>query len=307
MGIITTASFAKALWPGVRTWYGLKYAEYPVEYLDIFTKYNSSMAFEEEAGISGFGLARIKPEGTGITYDSASQSFVARYVHAVYALGFMISKEMYDDGMGEVTALRRANALAFSIRQTKEVLGANVLNRAFTAAYTMGANHDGKPLCDTAHPNKAGGTWSNIISASADLSEAALEQACIDIAGFKNDRGLQIAVKPVGLIIPPGLEFTAARLLKSIQQSGTAYNDINAVRVLGKFPQGAKVNNYLTADADAWWVKTDCPDGLKYFERNGDSFGVDNDFDTNNAKFKAEFRGQFGWTDPRCALGSQGA
>ena len=306
MGIITTASFAKALWPGVRTWYGLKYAEYPVEYLDIFDKFPSSLAFEEEAGISGFGLARLKTEGGGITYDSASQAFVSRYVHAVYALGFMISKEMYDDGLGEVTALRRANALAFSIRQTKEILAANVLNRAFTAAYTMGANHDGQELCASDHPNKAGGTWSNMLATNADLSEAALEQACIDIAGFKNDRGMIIAIKPTGIVIPTSLEFEAARILKSIGQSGTAYNDINALRTLGKFPKGAKVNHYLNDD-DAWFVKTDCPDGLKYFERNGDSFGVDNDFDTNNAKFKAEFRGQFGWTDPRCILGTPGA
>jgi hypothetical protein len=284
----------------------MKYSEYPVEYLDIFDKFNSSYAFEEEAGISGFGLARLKPEGSGITYDSASQAFIARYVHAVYALGFMISKEMYDDGLGEVTALRRAQALAFSIRQTKEILGANVLNRAFNSSYTMGANHDGVELCSLLHPNKAGGTGANELAVAADLSEAALEQACLDISAMKNDRGMTIAIKPTGLIIPAALEFEAARILKSLGQPGAANNDINAMRVLGKFPKGAAVNHYLTDD-DAWFVKTDCPDGMKYFERQGDSFGMDNDFDTGNGKFKAEFRGQFGWTDYRSIFGSPGA
>ena len=306
MGVITTNNFAKDLIPGVKTWFGQKYKEYPIEYLDIFEKMNSTRAFEEEVGVTGFGLAAIKNEGTGIAYDEQEQGFVSRYTHVTYGLGFIITREMYEDGIAVTVALRRANSLAFSIRQTKEIVGANILNRAFTAAYTMGSNSDGKELCATDHPNKAGGTWRNELSTSADLSESALEQACIDIAGFTTDKGLTIAIRPKALIIPQALEFDAYRILESIGQSGTANNDINALRSSGKFPQGIMVNHYLT-DTDAWFIKTDCPDGLKYMERRADSFGTENDFDTENAKFKATFRGSFGWSDPRGIFGSPGA
>lgn len=303
MGVITTASFAKDLWPGVHKWYGHKYKEYPIEYSMIFEKENSSQAFEEEVGVTGFGLAQVKEEGDTVAYDEAAQGFVTRYTHITYALGFIITREMYEDGIAVTVSLRKAGALAFSMRQTKEVVGANVLNRAFTAGYIGG---DGSILCVTTHPNVSGGTWSNTLATAADLSEASLEQACIDIADLKNDRGLTIAIRPRKLILPPELEFEAARILKSIQQSGTANNDINALRILGKFPEGAAINHYLT-DADAWFIKTDCPEGMKYFERRADSFGLDNDFDTENAKFKSSSRYSFGWTDPRGMYGSPGA
>lgn len=306
MGIITTSNFAKDLVPGVKTWFGQKYKEYPIEYLDIFEKMNSTKAFEEEVGVTGFGLAAVKTEGAGVAYDEQEQGFVSRYTHVTYGLGFIITREMYEDGIAVTVALRRASALAFSIRQTKEMIGANVLNRAFNSAYTMGANSDGKELCATDHPNKSGGTWSNELAIAADLSELALEQACIDIGAFKTDRGLTIAIMPQKLIIPPSLEFAAFRILESIGQSGNNYNDINALRASKKFPQGIKVNHYLT-DADAWFIGTNCPDGLKYMERRADSFGTENDFDTENAKFKATFRGSFGWSDPRGIFGSPGA
>jgi len=306
MGIITTSNFAKDLVPGVKTWFGQKYKEYPIEYLDIFEKGNSTKAFEEEAGVTGFGLAAVKTEGAGIAYDEQEQGFVSRYTHVTYGLGFIITREMYEDGIAVTVALRRANALAFSIRQTKEIIGANILNRAFTAAYTMGTNSDGKELCATDHPNKSGGTWRNELATAADLSEAALEQACIDIAAFTTDRGLKICRTVQKLIIPTALEFDAMRILESIGQSGSANNDINAIRASKKFPQGIAVNHYLT-DSDAWFIKTNCPDGLKYMERRPDAFGTENDFDTENAKFKATFRGSFGWSDPRGIFGSPGA
>lgn len=306
MGVITTSNFAKDLIPGVKAWFGQKYKEYPIEYLEIFEKGTSMRAFEEEAGVTGFGLAQVKTEGSGVAYDEQEQGFVSRYTHVTYGLGFIITREMYEDGIAVTIALRRANALAFSIRQTKEIIGANVLNRAFTAAYTMGANSDGKELCATDHPNKSGGTWRNELQTAADLSEAALEQACIDIAGFTTDRGLKIAIMPQKLIIPTALEFDAMRILESIGQSGTANNDINALRASKKFPKGIAVNHYLT-DADAWFIQTNCPDGLKYMERRADAFGTENDFDTENAKFKATFRGSFGWSDPRGIFGSPGA
>lgn len=306
MAVITTGNFAKDLVPGVRTWFQTKYKEYPIEYLDIFEKQVSTKAFEEEVGITGFGLAQIKTEGAGIAYDDQSQGYVNRYVHVTYGLGFIITREMHDDGISVTVALRRASALAYSLRQTKETVCANVVNRAFNSAYTMGTNSDGKELCATDHPNKSGGTWRNELAVAADLSESALEQACIDIGALKTDRGLTIAIRPLSLHIPTALEFDAYRILKSIGRVDTANNDINAIRASGKIPQGVKVNHYFT-DPDAWFIKTDCPDGMKYMERRADAFGSENDWDTENSKFKATSRYSVGYSDARSFFGSPGA
>lgn len=302
--MITTGSFARDLLPGIRTHYNTKYKEYPIEYLDIFEKGISTHAWEDESGITGFGLAAIKTEGNGIAYDDTEQGYLSRYINITYALGFIITREMYEDGIGVTKGLRKASALAFSIRQTKEIVGANVLNRAFNSSYTMGANSDGKELCATDHPNKSGGTWRNELSTGADLSEAALEQACIDIGALKTDRGLTIAINPRSLIVPTALEADAYRILKSMGQSGAANNDTNFLRASGKFPEGIKVNHYLS-DANNWFIKTNCPDGLKYMERRADDFNSENDWDTENAKFKASFRGAFGWSDAKGLFGSE--
>jgi hypothetical protein len=299
---INTGSFAKDLWPGVNAWYGEKYAEYPVEHLDIFTKHTSTRAFEEDVGAAMFGMAPVKAEGVAISYDSAEQAFIDRYTHVTYALGFIITREMHDDGISMTTALRRATALAFSLRQTAETVGANILNRAFNSSYTYG---DGLELCSTAHVNQTGGTWRNELNTAADLSEASLEQACIDIAGFTNDRGLKIAVRPKKLIISKEQVFEAQRILESTLRPGVADNDINALKSLGMIPEVA-VNHYLS-DTDAFFIKTDCPDGMKYFERRESAFATENDFDTENARFKATFRGSWGCTDKRGIFGSPGA
>lgn len=302
-GIITTSSFAKALWPGVNAWYGKAYGEYNVEYDKLFDKFNSRRNYEEDVGITSFGLAVVKPEGAPIQYDSENQGFTTRYTHVVYALGFIITREIMDDDLYDVVGQRKAQGLAFSMRQTKEIVGANVYNRAFNSSYVGG---DGVSLINSAHPNVAGGTWSNTLSVAADLSEAALEQACIDIQRFRNDRGLLIQVRPESLIIPPDLEFEAYRILKSTGRVGTDLNDVNALNSMGKFRKGVVVNHYLT-DPDAWFIRTDVKDGMKYFERVADEFNMDNDFDTDNAKFKAYSRYSFGWTDPRALYGSPGA
>ena len=249
-----------------------------------------------------FGLAPVKTEGGAISYDEAEQAFIDRYTHVTYGLGFIITREMNDDGVSLTTALRRAEALAFSIRQTAETVAANVLNRAFNSSYVYG---DGLELCSTAHPNQSGGTWKNELDPAADLSEASLEQACIDIAGFTNDRGLKIAVRPKKLIIPRQLIFEAQRILESSLRPGVNDNDINALKSMGMIPDIA-VNHYLT-DTDAFFIKTDCPDGMKYFERRAASFSTDNDFDTENARFKATFRASWGCTDKRGIFGSPGA
>lgn len=302
---ITTGSLAKALWPGVSAWYGEKYNEWPVEYTQLFDEEKSTKAFDEDVGISGFGLAVEKAQGSGVSYDDAEQSYIQRYINKTYALGFIITEEAIEDNQYNIAVLGRrdARALAFSMRQTKEILAANVYNRAFNSSYTFG---DGKEMCATDHPLHAGGTFSNELAVSADLSEAALEQACIDIAGFANDRGLKISVMPQSLHINAANMFEAERILKSVLQNDSANNAINALRSKGAFPQGVKVNHYFT-DADAWFIRTNCPEGLKYKNRVGNEFKPDNDFDTGNAKFKARFRCSFGITDPRAVFGSPGA
>jgi hypothetical protein len=300
---ITTGSFAKALWPGINAWYGKAYNEYPVEWDKLFDKYTSRRNFEEDVGVTSFGLAVQKAEGAPVSYDSERQGFVTRYTHVVYALGFMITREIMEDDQYDIVGQRRAQGLAFSMRQTKEVVGANIYNRAFNSSYTGG---DGVALLANNHPNVAGGTWSNILSVASDLSEAALEQACIDIQGFKNDRGLLISIKPRKLIVHYSNEFDAYRILKSVGRTGTDLNDPNAIKEMGIFPEGVFVSHYLT-DPDAWFIRTNAPHGLKYFERRSDEFTTDNDFDTENAKFKATARYSFGWTDPRGLYGSPGA
>lgn len=282
--------------------YGKSYAEYETEYDKLFDKHTSSKAFEEDVGISSFGLAVNKPEGSAISYDSERQAFITRYQHAVFALGFVITREMMEDDQYDVVGQRKAQGLAFSMRQTKEVIAANVYNRAFTSGYVGG---DGIVMVSASHVNLKGGTWSNTISTAADLSEAALEQACIDIAGFTNDAGLLIAVRPKALIIPRQLIFEAKRILGTDGRVGTDNNDLNAIKTLGSIPS-IVTNHYLT-DTDAWFIRTDVQHGMKYFERRADQFDMDNDWDTENAKFKATARYSFGWTDPRGIYGSAGA
>ena len=299
---INTGNFSKALTPGVNAWYGKAYDEFKPEYPDLFDKNTSRRAFEEDVGTSGFGLASVKGEGAVITYDTATQGFTTRYTHVNYGLGFTITEEMVDDDQYDVIGKARAEALAFSMRQTKETVAANVYNRAFNSSYTGG---DGLEMCSTAHLNVAGGTWSNELSTAANLSESSLEDMCINLMKFTNDRGLRINVQPQSLIIPVDLVFEAERILKTDGRVGTANNDLNALKVMGKFPNGVKVNHYLTSTT-AYFIRTNVPNGLKYFERKGDTFGADNDFDTSNAKFKAAGRYSFGWTDPRGIYGTAG-
>ncbi len=308
MSVINSSSFAKALWPGVNTWYGEAYNQYPVEWDKLFEKSTSRKAFEEDVGTSHFGLAVAKSEGSPVTYDAARQGFTSRYQHVVYALGFIITREAFDDDQYDVVGKLKAQSLAFSMRQTKEIVAANIFNRAFSTSYLGG---DGASLIASAggggsasHPNVAGGTYTNGVATAIDLSEAALEQACIDIADFKNDRGLKIAVRPRKLVIPKELMFEAHRILKTDGQVYSADNTLNAIKTMGMIPE-VVVNHYLT-DTDAWFILTDVKNGLKYFERNGDEFTMDEDWDTENAKYKARARYSFGWTDPRGIYASPG-
>lgn len=309
MSVITTSSFAKALWPGVNKWYGDAYNEFSPQWDKLFEKHTSRRAWEEDVGVSMFGLPSVKAEGAGIAYDSSRQGFTSRYNHVVYALGFIVTREAVDDDLYDVVGKQKAKSLAFSMRQNKEIIAANIYNRAFNSSYTGG---DGATLIASAggggsssHPNVAGGTWTNGVATASDLSEAALEQAVIDIRGFTNDRGLKVQAKPTKLIIPKELMFEATRILKTDGQVYSADNTLNAIKTMGVIPE-IVVNDYLT-DTDAWFIKTNVQDGLKYFERDADSFGMDEDFDTENAKYKARSRFSFGWTDPRAIYGSPGA
>jgi hypothetical protein len=299
-GIITTSSFGKALWPGINAWYGKAYGEHAQECKDLFDTTNTSKAYEEDVGIVGLGLAKVKSEGSAVQYDGERQGFITRYTPIEYALGFIITEIMMEDDQYAVVGERRAKGLAFSMRQTKEIVAANVYNRAFSGSYLGG---DGSSMINATHANVSGGTWSNL--QSADFSELALEQACIDIAKYTNDKGLKIAVMPESLHVPVDLVFDVERVLKSNQRVGTANNDINALNSMGKFSAGAIANHYFT-DTDAWFIRTNAPDGMKHMQRRADYFKMDEDFDTSNAKYKAAGRYSFGWTDPRGVYGSAG-
>ena len=304
MGVITSSAFAKLLYPGLNTIYNTKYNEFSPEWPQIFDSVKSTRAFEEELGITGFGLPQVKPEGLGISYDEMSQGWLVRYTHAVFALGFIVTKEVFRDNLYPQVGLRNATSLAFSMRQGKETVAANILNRAFNASYT---GEDGATLCSTSHLTKTGVTWANRPSTDADISEAALEQALIDISSFVNERGLKIRILANKLIVPPALEFDTVRILKNVEwRPGTADRDINAIATIGAFKGGYTVNHYLT-DSDAWFIKTDCPDSLKLFQREPMTFDVDDDFPTSNALFKAEERYSVGCTDKRGIYGSAGA
>lgn len=302
MAVITTGNHPKALWPGIRKWWGRTYDEHQVEYTDLFDMDTSSQAYEEDVQVTGFSLAPVKPEGGGIKYDSEAQGYVSRYTHVAYALGYIVTFEEQRDNLYEVVSKRRARANAFSMRQTKENVGANVYNRAFNSSFTGG---DGTELIATDHSTLSG-NQSNHLTTAADLSEAALEDLLIQVAGAKNDRGLQISIMPRCLVIPRQLWFEANRILKSTLQNDTANNAVNVLKATNAFPDGIKMNHYLT-DADAWFIKTNCPTGMTCFNRDKMPLEQDNDFDTKNLKAASYERYSFGWTDWRGVFGSPGA
>lgn len=293
-GTINTGSIAKLLWPGLNSLWGTNYTEHSVEYTDLFDTETSEKAYEEDQLLPGFGLAPIKQEGQGVSYDSTSQGLTSRYTHVTYALGFVITEEAMEDNQYQRNAVRNTKALAFAMRQTKENVAANVYNRAHTAGYTFA---DGVVLCSTAHSTLAG-NQSNRLTTAADLSEASLEDLCVQIMNAVDERGLKISLMPRSLIVPTALSFEATRILKSQLQNDTANNATNALRSMGMFPDGAKVNHYLT-DTDAYFVRTNAPDGMKHFSRRAAAFAQDEDFDTSNLKYKASERYSFGNTDFR--------
>jgi phage major head subunit gpT-like protein len=298
---ISRNQLVKELEPGLNALFGLEYKQYENQAAEIYTTESSDRAFEEEVMLSGFASARVKPEGSGVAFDNAQETFTARYTNETIALAFAITEEAIEDNLYDRLASRYTKALARSMASTKQVKGAATLNNGF-GTFQSG---DGVALFSTAHPTIAG-TFSNTLATAADLNETSLEQALIDIAALTDERGLKIAAKGVKMIIPSALQFTAERLMKSQGRVSTADNDINAIRSMGMIPQGYRVNNYLT-DTDAFFITTDVPNGMKHFNRAPLTTKMEGDFDTGNVRYKARERYVFGVSDPRGIFASPGA
>ena len=296
---ISRAQLVKELEPGLNALFGLEYKQYANEHAEIFDTETSDRAFEEEVMLSGFANAAVKPEGQGVTFDDAQETFTARYTNETIALAFAITEEAIEDNLYDRLASRYTKALARSMANTKQVKAAAVLNNGFNASFAGG---DGKALFATDHPTLAG-SFSNELATPAELNETSLEQSLIDIAAFTDERGLKIAAQGVKLIIPSALQFTAERLMKSTGRVGTADNDINALASMGMIPQGYAVNHYLTS-TKKFFIKTDVPNGLKHFVRSPIKTSMEGDFDTGNVRYKARERYVFGFSDPRGIFGS---
>jgi len=300
--VISRMQLVKELEPGLNALFGLEYDRYENQDKEIFDTESSDRAFEEEVMLGGFADAAVKPEGQGVTYEDAQETYTARYTHETIALAFSLTEEAVEDNLYDKISTRYTKALARSMANTKQVKASNVLNRGFNSSYLGG---DGKELLATDHPTLSG-DQKNELSTAADINETSLEQALIDIASMKDERGLKIALRGMKLIIPVNLQFVVERLLKSPGRVGTADNDINALKTMGMVPQGYVVNNFLT-DTDAWFLKTDAPNGMKHFTRAPIRTAMEGDFDTGNVRYKARERYSFGWSDWRGIFGSPGA
>ena len=300
--VISRMQLVKELEPGLNALFGLEYDRYENQDKEIFDSESSDRAFEEEVMLGGFANAAVKPEGQGVTYEDAQETYTARYTNETIALAFALTEEAVEDNLYDKLSTRYTKALARSMANTKQVKAANILNRAFNASYLGG---DKKELCATDHPTLSG-DQKNELSTAADLNETSLEQMLIDIADMKDERGLKIALRGMKMIIPVNLQFVAERLMKSAGRVGTADNDINAIKSMGMVPEGYVVNNFLT-DTDAFFIKTDAPNGLKHFVRAPIRTAMEGDFDTGNVRYKARERYSFGWSDWRGIFGSPGA
>jgi hypothetical protein len=302
MSVITSASHPKALWPGVKRWWGVEYKRNEPIWPKMFEVLNSDKAYEEDVETIGFGLLGTKNQSGGINYDTAQQGTVSRYVHITYALGYQVTLEELRDNQYEKVSFKRTSRLARSVYETEEIIHANVFNRAFNTSYTGG---DGKALVVADHPT-ASGDQSNVLTTAADLSEAAIEDLIIQIGQATDSRGIKFKNNVRQLIVPNELQFDAYRILKSEKQSGNANNDVNVLRATGAFPEGILVNKYLT-DTDAWFIRTDCMEGLTHYTSWDAEFDKDNDFDTKNLKVSVMIRFSCGWSNFRSLYGTPGA
>jgi hypothetical protein len=302
---ISRSQLLKELLPGLNALFGLEYQKYGEEHKEIYESETSERSFEEETKLSGFGAAPVKAEGSAIAYDNAQEAWTTRYNHETIAMGFSITEEAVEDNLYDSLSARYTKALARAMSYTKQVKAAAVLNNGFTnaSAYYGG---DNVPLFSASHPLVGGGVNSNTPAAQVDLNETSLEAAIIQIAAWTDERGLLIAAKPRKLIVPPALMFVAKRILDTDLRVATADNDLNAIKSMGAVPEGYTVNHFLT-DTNAWFIKTDVPNGMKHFTRSPMSTGMDGDFDTGNVRYKARERYSFGWSDPLGMWGTSGS
>ena len=299
---ISRGQLVKELEPGLNALFGLEYNRYENQHAEIYTTESSDRAFEEEVMLSGFAQAQVKPEGSGVAFDNAQETYTARYSHETVALAFSITEEAIEDNLYDQLSSRYTKALARSMANTKQVKAVSpLINGLPSGSFTSG---DGVSLFNTAHPTIAGNV-KNTLSTAADLNETSLEQSLIDIAALTDERGLKIAARGVKMIIPSELQFTAERLMKSAGRVGTADNDVNAIASMGMIPQGYRVNNFLT-DTDAFYIITDVPNGMKYFERSPIKTAMEGDFDTGNVRYKARERYVYGCSDFRGIYGVEG-
>jgi hypothetical protein len=307
---ISRAQLLKELLPGLNALFGMEYARYGEEHKEIYETEKSERSFEEETKLAGFGAAPVKNEGSAIAFDNAQEAFTARYNHETIALGFSITEEAVEDNLYDSLSARYTKSLARAMAYTKQVKAASVINNGFSGSYLGG---DGVSLFGVSsggsrvgHPLVNGAVNYNSPTTAVDLNETSLENAVIQIAAWTDERGLLIAAKPVKMVIPPALMFTAKRLLDTELRVSTADNDINAIKQMGAIPGGYTVNHFLT-DSNAWFLTTDVPNGLKHFERSALTNSMDGDFDTGNVRYKARERYSFGWSDPLGMWGSAGA
>ncbi len=302
-GVINTGTHPKLLWPGVHAVWGQIYEQHAPEYTDLYDVQDSDKAYEQDVQVTPFGIFPIKPEGSAGTYDSEFQGPVSTYQHIAYFLGYIVTFEELRDNLYKEVATNRAKSNAASSNITIETVAAFLYNNAFSTTYfTTG---DGVALCSAAHVNTTGGTYSNILSPAADLSESALEDACVQIMGYQNDRGLQINIMPESLHVARQEWYNANRILKSVLQSNTANNNLNVLKATNAFPKGIKMNHYFT-NAHPWFIRTNAMNGMRFFWRDRPMFDQDNDFDTKNAKAGCYMRFSVGATDPRGIFGSNG-
>ena len=300
---ISRGQLVKELEPGLNALFGLEYKRYENQHAEIYTTESSDRAFEEEVMLSGFANASVKAEGSGVSFDNAQETYSARYTHETVALAFAITEEAIEDNLYDRLASRYTKALARSMANTKQVKSVVPLIQGLPTNNNFNSG-DGVSLFNTAHPTIAG-TVSNTLTVQADLNETSLEQSLIDIASMTDERGLKIAARGVKMIVPSENQFNAERLMKSQGRTGTADNDINAIASMGMVPQGYRVNNFLT-DPDAFYIITDVPNGMKYFDRSPIKTAMEGDFDTGNVRYKARERYSFGVSDYRGIFGVEG-
>jgi uncharacterized protein YxeA len=300
-GVISTGAHPKALWPGIKAWFGRQYAEHEQEYTQLFEVETSDKAYEQDVEITGFSTLREKGQGSPITFDSEAQGAVTTYTHVAYAGGYVVTYEELRDNLYEVVSKRRAAMLAFAGRQTEEIVAANVFNQAFNANYPIG---DGASMISTSHQSLVG-TQSNQLTTSADLSETAIEDLGIQIMQATDARGNKIALTPECLIISPSSWFDAQRILGSVLQNDTANNAVNVIKSSGMFKKGVVTNHYFTSST-AWFIKTNCPYGLRFFWRDRPIFDTDNEFMTRNAQAAMYMRFSAGCSDWRAIFGTPG-